>query len=119
MLLGGARVHPVPHDAVGGVHLFLLPLVTLASAHPLSTLSSNPLVCLKMCLLNIYEQRPSFLGIQRWGGLRAVAATLLEVHLDTPNLQSGSCGIRPPSSWVTEPMVFWPSYRVRASLRIG
>ena len=32
-----------------------------------STLSSNPLVCFKMPLLNIYDQLHGFRGPQRWG----------------------------------------------------
>lgn len=79
-------MHPVTNESVGGLHLFRMSLMTLSfpCTHLFSTLASSPLVRLNTHLLNIYEQRP--------------AVSLLEVRLDTPNLQQRSWGIWPPGS---------------------
>lgn len=92
ILCGGVLLHPVTNEPVGVLHLFRMSLMTLSfpCAHLFSTLASSPLVHLKTHLLNIYEQRP--------------AVSLLEVHLDTPNLQQRSWGIWPPGS---VPVVEW------------
>lgn len=86
ILCGGVLLHPVTKESVGSLRLFCMSLMTLSfpCTHLFSTLASSPLVCLKTHLLNIYEQRP--------------AVSLLEVHLDTPNLQQRSWGIWPPGS---------------------
>lgn len=119
---GGVPLHPVTKDSVGGLNPFLISLMTLSflCARLFPTLSSNPLVCFKMHLLNIYDRRHHFLGIQRWGRSSRGGTRGPRNAFGCPvTCSRTSCGFRQPGSAVTEPTVFWPSCRVGASSRTG